>query len=437
MPRTVVEPTCGRGAFLVAARAAFPAARLVGLDVSAAHLAAARDALGDAATLTHADFFGVDWAAEMACAEAPVLVLGNPPWVTSATIGAIGAANLPPKSNAAGLRGLDAITGKANFDVSEWMITRLVDATRDTDATIAVLCKASVARRVLVDACKRRVPARASVLRVDARAHFRAAVDAALLVIERAGEPIRAWDEHDGLSTRAPARRAGIVDGAPCPDLGAAARTRDLEGESRDWRSGVKHDCAAVMELSRDGGRLVNGLGEPVDVEEELVYPLLKSSDVARGLGPRRWMVVTQRALADDTRALERRCPRAWAYLARHAARLAARKSSVYAGRPPYAMFGVGDYAFADHKVAVSGLYKRARFSAVAPFEGRPVLVDDTCYALPCADGGGAARLAEALNGPRAQAFFAARAFTDSKRPITKALLASLSIEALLSPCGG
>jgi len=36
--------------------------------------------------------------------------------------------NLPKKSNFQGLRGLDARTGKSNFDIAEWMLIRLIEA---------------------------------------------------------------------------------------------------------------------------------------------------------------------------------------------------------------------------------------------------------------------------------------------------------------------
>ncbi len=78
------------------------------------------------------------------------------------------------------------------------------------------------------------------------------------------------------------------------------------------------------------------------------------------------------------------------------------------------------------------GLYKRLRFSVVGPEDDRPAMLDDTSYFLPCPDAPTAARLADALNGERAQAFLRARVFWDAKRPVNKALLQSLSLDALL-----
>ena len=173
-------------------------------------------------------------------------------------------------------------------------------------------------------------------------------------------------------------------------------------------------------------------VGERVDLEPELVFPLRKGSEVANGRGGERFVVLPQRAVGEDTTRLRERAPRAWAYLEAHRPRLDARRSSVYRGQPPFAIFGVGPYAFAPYKVAICGLYKRLRFTLVGPEDGRPVIFDDTVYFLPCATRDEAAALAAALNGPRARRFFEARVFWDAKRPIQKSLLAALSLDALL-----
>ena len=214
----------------------------------------------------------------------------------------------------------------------------------------------------------------------------------------------------------------------------AFARTRHLAGICEpQWRSGLKHDCARVMELARGAtGGWINGLGEAVDVEEEAVHPLLKSSDVANDRGaPTRAVIVPQRALGEDTAALRRRAPRAFRYLSRHRALLDARKSSIYERQPPFAIFGVGPYTFAPWKVAISGLYKRSSFVLVGPHEGRPVVLDDTCYFLAFGDERTARRAANALSTGLAREFFAARIFWDAKRPITKAILQTLDLGAL------
>jgi hypothetical protein len=107
------------------------------------------------------------------------------------------------------------------------------------------------------------------------------------------------------------------------------------------------------------------------------------------------------------------------------------RKSSIYRGQPDFAIFGIGPYSFAPWKIAISGMYKRCAFTMVGPVDGRPVMLDDTCYFLPFETEAGARRALNALRSPLASDFFAARIFWDSKRPINKALLQQLDLHAL------
>jgi hypothetical protein len=143
-------------------------------------------------------------------------------------------------------------------------------------------------------------------------------------------------------------------------------------------------------------------------------------------------MIVTQRSLGEDTAGLRRTAPRAWKYLSRHRALLDARKSSIYEKQPPFAIFGIGSYSFAPWKVAISGLYKRSIFTVVGPYEGRPVVLDDTCYFLAFDDEARARRAAKALRSEAATDFLVARIFWDAKRPITKGILQALDLQALL-----
>ena len=156
--RSILEPACGVGAFVVAAPQAFPdAERILGSDLNAAHIAVARDSLqrlgaSPRMDLETADFFATDWHAVIRRLEDPILIVGNPPWVTNSELGVLRSQNLPLKVNFDGRRGIDAITGRSNFDISEWMLTTLIDALEHHAATLAVLCKTSVARKVLARA---------------------------------------------------------------------------------------------------------------------------------------------------------------------------------------------------------------------------------------------------------------------------------------------
>ena len=110
-PASVIEPSCGKGAFLAAAAQIFPTARLFGADINDAYIDVARTRLPHA-DLRLANFFETSWPEVLEALPQPWLILGNPPWVTVAGLGAIGATNAPARRNAEGWRGIDALTGR-------------------------------------------------------------------------------------------------------------------------------------------------------------------------------------------------------------------------------------------------------------------------------------------------------------------------------------
>jgi hypothetical protein len=147
-------------------------------------------------------------------------------------------------------------------------------------------------------------------------------------------------------------------------------------------------------------------------------------------------VIVPQRRIGQDTRTLEQQAPRLWAYLNRYAPVFARRKSSIYRGQPPFALFGIGPYSFARDKVAVSGLHKTLRFQAVGPVGGRPVMLDDTGYFLACDSAKQAAHLASLWNDPLTLGLLRALTFRDAKRPITKRVLQRIDLDAIARRAG-
>ncbi len=269
-PEAVLEPTCGAGSFLRAASAAFPRCPTrLGYDRDPRHVTAARDA--PTAAVHQADFFETDRRDVLARLPEPTVILGDPPWVTTAALGALDGTNSPPRSNAGRLHGLDAMTGKSNFDVSGWMLVRLLESADGRNGWLAILCKTAVARKVLLESWRRRFAVRdAANHLIDARERFRVEVDACLLLMRL--EPEGASREcavFESLEATAPASTIGLWRGRMAADLPAAERSAKPFGTSPlKWRSGVIHDCSAVMELRPLGGdRFENGLGETVRLE--------------------------------------------------------------------------------------------------------------------------------------------------------------------------
>ncbi|HET6326608.1 MAG TPA: hypothetical protein VFG04_18170 [Planctomycetaceae bacterium] len=447
-PRTLIEPTCGTGTFLTAALAGFPQLRVaLGLEINPRYAAAARRAVRKTPSTADSrvrvgDFFQTDWPTVLADCADPLLIVGNPPWVTNSALGALGSDNLPPKQNLPGRSGLEGLTGKSNFDVSEWMIFRLLEAISGRRATLAMLCKTAVARRAMARAWESGPPLDSAEMRpIDAARHFAARVDACLLIC-RCGNVTPAVSDcrvFQALESRQSNRTFGWRDGRLVADVAAYERVKHLLGGSTRWRSGIKHDCSALFEFRKDdSGKLVNGLGEVVDLEEDYLFPLLKSSDVARGStsASNRRMLVPQRRVGEETDSIARRAPATWQYLQRHAERLDRRASRVYRDQSRFSIFGVGPYTFAPWKVVVSGFYKSLQFVAVGPLDGHPVVCDDTCYFLPCTSAAEARALAARLNGPLARDFFSAFVFPDAKRPLTAEILGSLNLVALAGADG-
>jgi hypothetical protein len=432
-PHTVVEPTCGVGAFVQAAARSFPnTAQILGFDIHGGYLQQLRAQLPALETracvqLEHADFFCVDWMERVRNLTEPLLVIGNFPWVTSSTQSAILGSNLPTKSNFQKRSGIDAITGKANFDISEWMLLEVLRWLHGRRGDVAMLVKTSVARKVLAQAHGQRAFLYdAAVFHIDARKYFGAAVDACLLVMRFSPDCVSRQDYRVYADLSDPVgRRVGHRGGLPVSDVDAFDRWASLVGSSpQKWRSGVKHDASAVMELTRIDGVLINGLGERVDIEPTYCFPLMKGSDVGAGRAWReKFVLVPQRVVGEATEPIRALAPRTWAYLVRHGGVLDARRSTIYQRNPRFSIFGVGDYAFHPWKIAICGLYKSLRFQLIGPVQNRPVMFDDTVYYISFDTEAAAREVLDALQSESATELLRSLIFWDEKRPVKASVL--------------
>src|ERR1700674_4539407 len=287
-PASIVEPTCGQGSFLCAALDTFPdSKRAIGADISSDYITSAKKRLAMRSRPQKIDFhcetfFTTAWPQLLASLTEPILVVGNPPWVTNADLGSLGSNNLPTKSNFQRHSGFDALTGKSNFDISEWMLIHLLEWLQKRDAVLAMLCKTAVARKVLLHAWKNGICVRdSSLYLINAAEHFEAAVDACFLVCRTGGgQTSHDCGIFDSLGNVEASHIFGYRDNQLVAEVGAYETWKHLQGTERyKWRSGIKHDCARVMELRRDGMMYENGLGKRHPLESEYLYPLLKSSD--------------------------------------------------------------------------------------------------------------------------------------------------------------
>ncbi len=432
-PDSIIEPTCGVGAFVLAAARVFAeTSEIFGFDVNESYLETLRARLaGDPAAnrvrLERADFFATDWKAKTDAMHGRLLVVGNFPWVTNATQGTIGGKNLPEKSNFLSFNGFDAISGKSNFDISEWMLLDVLRWLSVRGGDVAMLVKTAVARKVLAHVERQGYSVKdAIIIAIDAKKHFGASVDACLLVIQLYPEASASYDYtvFNGLEDRQ-GRKIGRRHGLTVNDLDTFDACAFLVGHSpQKWRSGIKHDASAIMELTRCSGGYKNGFGEFVQIEDYYLFPLLKGSDIGSNKEWReKFVLVTQRTVGEDTSPIQNYAPKTWAYLQDHAGQLDARGSTIYKKNPRFSIFGVGDYAFRPWRIAICGLYKALKFRLVPPIEGRPVMFDDTVYYLSLDTEEEARLILAILESQQAMDLLSSLIFWDEKRPIKTSIL--------------
>ncbi len=440
-PKSILEPTCGKGNILQAACEEFTeATNALGVEVSSYYSELARGRFfvprfGPEIRIVNEDFFQADLSSHLSKLADPLLVIGNPPWVTNSELGLLGSTNLPVKSNFQQLNGFEAKTGKSNFDISEWMLLRLSELLHGREALLTMLCKTAVARKVLKYIWRKDIDINlASLYRIDAQESFGASVDACLLVVRFGSVMVYEASVYASLTDTEPKQVIGYKDGEIVACVHSFDSLQHFQSVAKGkWRSGIKHDCSKVMELRRDDGKLFNGFDEPVDIEEDYLFPLLKSSDLGKEAvpEPRRWVIVTQRRTGDDTSLIAAKAPKTWDYLLRYAELLDGRRSTIYNKRARFSVFGIGDYSFTSWKVAISGFYKSLSFKLISSLEGKPMMLDDTCNFLSFDSYEEAEYVANLLNSEPAQEFLSSRVFWDAKRPITVDLLNSLDIATL------
>ena len=434
-PSAIVEPTCGVGGFLKSSLL-FNANEYYGIEINPEYCDICRDEIKDERVkIINSDFFAFSSKA-LIQNKRQILVIGNPPWVTNSTLSALGSDNLPIKANFKELKGIDAITGASNFDICEYIILQLINEYRDTNTVISMLCKTSVARNVFKELKRNYINfVSCDMLEFDAAKVFGINASACVLVIQLSENVISSdvCNVYDFENPNTLKSQFGYSDGQFYSNLDGD--TENFDGRCCfEWRQGVKHDCSKVMELTMQDGTLLNGKKEAVQIEADIVFPLIKSSmfkaPVIHSFS--KYVIVTQKKAREETGHLEQELPKTWEYLNDNVKLFENRKSSIYRGAPPFSMFGVGDYSYSRYKVGVSGFYKQPLFSVLYSDDEKPVMTDDTSYFI-CFDSYDMAYVAMLLlNSKKVQGFLTSIAFLDAKRPYTKKVLERIDFEKIV-----
>lgn len=443
-PDVMIEPTCGIGNFIAAAIDVFDTIKVVyGVEIFQSYIRQTEQKLNqyveaqriEKYELYNANVFDFDFTKiVIENLNKNVLVLGNPPWVTNSGLGKSEGTNLPFKGNIDKVRGIDAITGKGNFDIAESICNLVIDAFSSHKNThIALLVKNSVVKNILFRQNKRpRNIIDIKQLVFDAKKEFNVSVAASLFECH-IGCPCQKQCASYNFYDKKKTHSFGWVNDAFVSNIEEYGQTSLFDGRSPlIWRSGIKHDCSKVMELSENGSGYTNGLNEVVDVDMATLYPLLKSSDIGRGVkGIRKYLILPQVKISENTSSLQAKAPKTYSYLMSHAKYLDERKSVIYKNKPRFCVFGLGEYSFAPYKVVISALYSDIVFSLIEPKDGKPVMVDDTCYLLGFRNYDFAVLTLHILRSDVLRNFIHSICFMDAKRIVSRDLLMRIDLYRL------
>lgn len=364
----------------------------------------------------------------------PMLIIGNPPWVTNSQLMSEELKNLPQKSNFKNLKGIDSITGASNFDICEYILIDLLSNYAKSNVMIAMLCKTSVATNMIKNI--KNYPFKLkniSLYLFDAKKVFNVGCEACLFVaqIDECGSDIA--KVYNIANSEKLLYEFGWKNGkfhSKFKEL-----NYDIDGKFfTEWRQGVKHDCSKIMELTKkEGNGYTNKLNENLILEDKYIYPLLKSSDLKNNYITKsnKYVIIPQKTVRESTMHIEKDAPKTWNYLKEHEDLFNSRKSSIYKNCPPFSIFGIGDYSFGKYKVAISGFYKDPNF--VLLNSEKPIMLDDTCYFVSFDNIKDAYITMILLNSKQVKDFLFSIAFLDKKRPYTKDILMRIDIKKILN----
>ncbi|MCB0541270.1 MAG: hypothetical protein KDE33_27425, partial [Bacteroidetes bacterium] len=160
----VLEPTCGKGNFLLAAiKKSKKLKKVVGVEIYQPYVwetkfkileyfISVKENTKPEIDIIHANAFEFSYEdLAKSTQNLKTLIIGNPPWVTNSELGSIDSKNLPQKSNFKKHSGFEAITGKGNFDIGEYISLIMLRCFDRHNGAFAFLIKNSVVKNLIHD----------------------------------------------------------------------------------------------------------------------------------------------------------------------------------------------------------------------------------------------------------------------------------------------
>ncbi len=448
-PNIIFEPTFGKGNFIISSLKKFKnIEQIYGVEIYKPYVQITKLKILDffiinpnidkpTIKLFHANFFDFDTKKQIKVNKNNnLLIIGNPPWVTNSELSGIGSENLPRKVNFKNHKGLDAMTGKGNFDIAEFISNTLFDNFSENTGNFAFLVKNSVIKNILYRQIINNY--KISNLKkylIDAKKEFNVSVNASLFYCKLNSKSDKLCAEYDFYSHNR-LKTFGWINNKFVSNTKTYNKYSDFDGTCQyEWRQGMKHDASKIMELYKENNFYFNKLDEKFELENDLIYGILKSSDLKGGIKnkTRKHTIVTQKKIGQETGYIKNKYPKTYNYLQSKLDIFNNRKSSIYKGKPAFSIFGIGDYSFKPYKIAISGLYKKLNFTLINPDKNnKPIMLDDTCYFIGFDDKIEAETIFEILKTEKTKKFLSSIIFNDAKRSVTKNLLMRIDIVAIM-----
>lgn len=444
-PKIIIEPTCGEGSFIIASLKQFKnTEHIIGVEIYKPYIWECKFNIIDYylnntveskpdISIIHCNVFDFDFD-EIANKYVldDILILGNPPWVTNSKLSVLNSSNLPVKTNFKKHNGIDAITGKGNFDIAEYITLMIIRSFQNLNGDIALLVKNTVIKNILFDQLSNNFNiSEIEKYRIDSKKEFNASVQASLFYCKLNTVPSFICKEYDFYNQKNKSFKFGWLNDKFVSNIDTYLNAGLIDGKSPfEWRQGIKHDCSKVMELDKINNHYENKLNEKVYLENGLIYAFIKSSDLKDTVikETRKYTIVPQKKVGEETNYIESDYPKTFKYLIDHIEYFNARKSSIYKNKPLFSIFGIGDYSFKPYKVAISGLYKTFHFTLILPQNDKPIMVDDTCYMLGFDKLDFAVYTLMLLNDDRSKQLLKSITFSDAKRKFTKDVLMRIDL---------
>ena len=424
-PDIIIEPTCGIGNFLKSTSKFFPNKFQYGIDIDKTKLDKIDKQIPNC-KLINEDIFSLKF--NKIEKDKSYLIIGNPPWIKNEKISKVYTKKNPNYNNS---NSKSKLTSDNEYlDISESIILKMINTFKNTQSTIAVLCKTTVSRNIFLKLIKNNVKySLIKQINLNSKKIFNINVDSCLLIIQFCSKNLN----ETACKVSDISNPNKILYEIIPPTKNNSNNNYQIDGTfPLEWKQGVKHDCAKIMELTCHNHKLINKKGNEVFIETTFLYPLIKSGDLKKPIinTTSKYIIITQKNIKQNTRHIQSKAPKTWAYLTDNQKYFDDRKSAIYKNTPKFSI-GIDESSFKKYKIAISGFGKNPNFSLI--YNKKPIMVSDTCYYISLDNYDSAYITLLILNSELVKKFLKKIAVIKSKRPFTKKILKRIDIGKCLN----